>query len=201
MDSIDEKLQHFTEVVIKEAVKRRDHLVSQMQEEKRAIMAKNKVELEKEAEKLFTEETKRIVKVKNDIIAKAYAESRHILSETRNSIIKAAMDELSSRISSFIASDKYTAYFCVSVKKAVEQAGNGELVLYISKRDADRFPDIASICEIKQKIAVAPSEEDILGGCIVVNRTKNIIINNTIISGLEHADESLFKIGCLKIDS
>ncbi len=202
MSSIDEKLQNFNDLILKEAAAQRDRILRQIREENEALIESKRKDFEEQAAEMLRRELYNIEREKNNIISKALVESRQLLMKTREGIINSVFDYLKEELETFTQSDAYAQYLKEDIRNSCRLAGEGKLVVYLSGADTDRYSSLLNelLKEFPRIEMFEPAAEDVIGGCRVVNRSSNILVDNTFAKKLELNRDSFFEISGLRID-
>lgn len=202
MSTIDEKLKHFNELILKDAASERDALLQQIRAEMEENLNKKRLEFREQADKMLKQEISEAEREKNNIISKAALEGRQLLMKTREDIVNAVLDETRNKLREFVAGNGYYDFLAEQIKKSCEQAGDGELVIYLASSDLSRFS--SQLEDLKKELPASPAfygiDEDIIGGCRVFNRSKNIIVDNTLSERLNLCADKFFEVCKLRID-
>ncbi|TYQ17691.1 UNVERIFIED_CONTAM: vacuolar-type H+-ATPase subunit E/Vma4 [Acetivibrio alkalicellulosi] len=198
MSTINEKLEYFSKIALEEATKKRDEILQKMKEDKETLMRQKREEFHMESQEQLSKILKAIENEKNDIIAKSFSEGRQLLAKTREQIKKIVFDEVDLKINEFINSSDYIDYLINSITNSCKLAGEGELIVYLCKKDIDLITNNKD--KLPSKILFEEASDEIIGGCRVLNKTKNTIIDNTISKKLKQSMDSFFEISCLRID-
>ena len=184
----EEKLEHFNEVILKEAARERDEILKDAKNEIDGIIETKKQEFQKRADEMFNKAMLQANKEKNIAISKAYVESRKILMEKRENIINSIINDVKKQLEQFAAKeDLYYDYLKEVVRKSCIQAGEGELILYLNRRDNINYSKIINKAEkeLLSNVQIVESDVDFIGGCKVLNKSAGIIIDNTWLRKLE----------------
>lgn len=200
MKGIHDKLEHFNQIILKEAASIRDGILKQMKEEKDTIISKKTAILEEQADEMLKTELQKIDKERNDIISKAFIESRQLLRKTREKISEAVLADLHIRIRDFLSSAEYPAYLEHSITEACSRAGQGNIVVFVSSTDMERYSSLLDNIQKQLSISIEQADEDIMGGCKALNRDANLFIDNSIASRIDESKESFFQTSCLRIE-
>lgn len=202
MSSLEEKLEHFNEVILKDAASERDSILMQIKSEMSEYIERKTAEIREEADEVLRKETALAEREKNNIISRAVIESKQLLMKTREAIIRSVLDEVKNRLESFVEGNDYFPYLADEIIRSCKLAGEGELVVYLKKSDMKRFS--SRLDEIKDKLPPSVSfdaiDDAVIGGCRVLNRTKSILIDNTIDAKLEESKDGFFETCSLRID-
>lgn len=197
MATVNEKLEHFNKVALEQATKKRDKILQQMKKEKEALITQKREEFKIQAEEFLKKELQSIEKEKNEIISKAFLESRELVSKKREETKKNVFIEVKEKIRKFVKSEHYKEYLLNLIIKSCKLAGEGELIVLLKEEDIDLI--FKEVEKLPFKISLK-AENEAFGGCKVINKTLNILIDNTISKKINEAMNKFFEISCLKID-
>gem|GEM_PF-369198 len=202
MSSIDEKIQDFNELILKEAVSERNKIIEQIRNEMETLKAQKSKKFREQADEVLRKETAAAEREKNNIISRAVIEGKQLLMRTRENIIKMVFDDTRKQLSEFVSGDEYLPYLIRTIKESCSQAGEGRLTVQISSADYQRFhPTLEGLRqELSGVIDFEAINDDIIGGCTVINRKENILIDNTISKKLELSGDGFFETCELRID-
>lgn len=196
MSSIEEKLKHFNDLILKDAIAERDKILEQIKREMNNTLNKKRAEIQKEADEFLRKEIAALEREKNNRIYRATVESKQLLMKAREDILRILLEEVKAKLIEFIKSEDYYAYFIRQIRESCAQAGSGRLTVYISKVDAERFSP--RLDEIKNQLpagaTIEETDEEIMGGCRVLNEDESIIVDNTLAKRLELVKDNVFEI-------
>lgn len=202
LSSIQEKLEFFNEVILKDAASERDRILEQIRTEMEERIAREKKKFQEQADEFLKKEVSSAENEKNNIISKAIVESRQLLMKKREEIIESVFDDAKKLLSQFVDKEEYFPYLCRQIRHSCHLAGEGELVVYVSKKDMERFSHMFE--GIKKDLPPGTTFEEtdnsIIGGCRVLNKALDIMVNNTLLEKLEANRYNFFEICDLKID-
>jgi len=139
LSSIQEKLEFFNEVILKDAASERDRILEQIRTEMEERIAREKKKFQEQADEFLKKEVSSAENEKNNIISKAIVESRQLLMKKREEIIESVFDDAKKLLSQFVDKEEYFPYLCRQIRHSCHLAGEGELVVYVSKKDMERF--------------------------------------------------------------
>jgi V/A-type H+-transporting ATPase subunit E len=197
MATIDEKLEHFNKVALEEAAKKRDEILQQMKKEKEALINQKREEFQVQAQEFLKAELQYIEKEKNEIISKAFLEARELVSKKREEIKKSVFDEIEEKIKNFVRSDHYKEYLLNLITKSCKLTGEGELIVLLREKDINLVSE--EVSKLPLKISLK-AEDEVFGGCKVINKSLNTFIDNTISKKIKESMDKFFEISCLRID-
>lgn len=196
MSSIEEKLKHFNDLILKDAIAERDKILEQIKREMNNTLNKKRAEIQKEADEFLRKEIAVLEREKNNRIYRATVEGKQLLMKAREDILRILLEEVKAKLIEFIKSEDYYAYLIRQIKESCAQAGSGRLTVYISKTDAERFSP--RLDEIKNQLpagaTIVEIDEEIMGGCRVFNEDESIIVDNTLAKRLELVKDNVFEI-------
>lgn len=202
LSSIDEKLQHFDEIILKEAASERNRILLQIKNEQEVLINRKKQEFQEQAGDILRKELGTVEREKNNILSRAVTDGRQLLMKTRENIIDSVFDALGKKLETFVRSGSYLSFLTDSIRQACTLAGNGELVVYLQKEDLERIsPHIEPLKRDQPRIAaLEPTDDAMIGGCRVFNKTAGIFIDNSLLKRMELCKDEFFEISGLRIE-
>lgn len=204
MSSIQEKLDRFT-----------NEIMYDVTEEKRSIDESIQSKLEKEyseAEHKALENGYEIVqKGLKDIDREKHEMESRILMDTRvrfltsrNQIITDLFEELREMLVSFTHSNEYYEFLHERIIHNLIYLEDGDYIVYVDKNDAHFVSRLQK--EVQQDLAVRsnhvygsiifeiePKTVEMIGGCKVLNKSKNMFVDDSLMSRLEMEKEAFLK--------
>jgi len=200
--SLEEKLEHFKETILKDAAVERNKILNDMKADVGKRLRTEKIKLEQQAEEFLRKELASVENIKNSMVSKAIMESKQLLMRTREEIIEAIYTEVKEKLLAFIHSEQYIPYLLDLIKHSCKTAGEGQLTVYISQKDMELLSPMLE--DIKGSLPTGTTFEvasdDILGGCRVLNHTQDIMVNNALLQKLESSKDSFFETCNLTIE-
>lgn len=202
MSSIEEKLAHFNELILREAASQRDRILKELKEEEGYQLEARKKEFEAQASELLRRESRAIEKEKNNIISGSLAEGKLRLMKTRELLIETLFSELKEKLRLFTETPEYRDFLKDNVSNACLRAGEGELAVFVTERDLARHgPELRGILKNNgQSPALEAIEDAVIGGCRVLNKTCHIFIDDTLLKRMELARDEFFEACGLRVD-
>ncbi|HHW31405.1 MAG TPA: hypothetical protein GXX20_06995 [Clostridiaceae bacterium] len=195
MNTFEKKLRHFNKVILRDANSIRDEILKRTSEDIEKQKERRRNEMQALAEETLKKEISKAEKEKNYAISKAIIESRQKLMKTRDEVIEQVFEQVMVKLYDFIQGDDYYTFLAGLIRESCTIAGQGELLVYITSRDMEKYKD--RIDELSKSMPYTPvfheAEEDIIGGCRVINKTLNIVVDNTIIRKLNESREKFFE--------
>lgn len=173
MDRTSEKLSKFTEMVMMEASRQKNELKTQAEREKEELLAASELQYLKHAYEKIQEAVRKIEKTMNEDISKAIVESKQALFNRRDEIINMVFGSVRDRIMAYRKTDDYRQTLESWMKRAMEVAGEGELRVLADQEDLELMESLRGRLGLDYK--VVESENPLLGGFLVINRTKGFI--------------------------
>lgn len=202
MSSINEKLELFNEVILKDAASERNRILREIQADMEERIDQEKKKYQEQADALLRKELSASENEKNNIISNAIIESKQLLIRTREEILRTVSLDVKELLDRFVDGKDYPAYLSDQIRHSCRIAGEGELTVFLSKKDKERFAPMFE--EIGRSISTHTifdcMEEDIIGGCLVLNRSRNVVVNETLMEKLKTGMDSFFENCDLKID-
>ncbi|MCX7841821.1 MAG: V-type ATP synthase subunit E [Clostridia bacterium] len=202
MSGIQEKLEHFNEVILKDAIAQRDRIMERTRAEIEERLGMEKKRFQEQADESLKKEITQAENEKNNIISNAIMESRLQLIKAREAMLDTVYAEVREALRNFVVKDQYLSYLRQLIIQSCTIAGEGKLTVYVSSYDLERFAsDFKNLSgELPEGTVFEGVEDDIIGGCRVHNRDKDIVVNNTLSEKLRAGMDNFFEICDLRID-
>lgn len=202
MSSISEKLELFNEVILKDAASERDRILSRLQADMEKRIEQEKRKFQEESDAFLKKELSYSENEKNNIISNAIIESKQLLIKAREEIMETVLSDVRELLYRFVDGEEYPFYLADHIKCTCQLAGDGELTVFLSKKDMERFKQMLEDIDLgsSSRITFECTEEDIIGGCLVFSRSKDIVVNETLLEKLKVVMDSFFENCDLKIN-
>ncbi|NLE26323.1 MAG: hypothetical protein GX625_13460 [Clostridiaceae bacterium] len=198
MNKIEEKFNKFSYMVMKEADAKKNELISQAEKESTEAVAEKEILFLKKAYSRIHESLVKIEKEHNEEVSKAILASKQALFNRREEILQQVFSNVRKELEAFKSNEEYKSYMIKTILQAFEQIGQGEILIYA---DSD---DIPLIEEIRTKsgtiFELLESEEQLVGGCIICNKSKGLLYDYSFINGLDAERASFLENYGLSID-
>lgn len=176
-----EKFEHFSRAVLNEAKKQYEVIIKQAENEVKEKTEDYENVCLEEAYKSIKKQQSQISKSVSEAVSKFARESKASIIKKRNSIVEEVFNSVLCKIKEFKDSDQYKEFLLRQIKTAVSDLGEGEIVIYLDKSDEVYIPEIKGLYKNSE---VLLTEENIIGGCKVLNKTKMQISDNSIAASL-----------------
>jgi V/A-type H+-transporting ATPase subunit E len=200
--SLEEKLEYFKEIILKDATSERDKKLASIKTQIEERLCAEKAKCEQQADDYLKREMASAKSLKNGMLSRAIMESRQLLMRAREEIMEEVYKDVKEKLLAFIHSEEYLPYLLDMVRYSCKTAGEGELTVYINKSDMELLSPVFE--GLKNDLPLGTTFEaasdDILGGCLVINRTKDIMVNNTLAQKLEASKDHFFEASNLRIE-
>lgn len=202
MGSVQDKLRHFNDVILKDAALERDSILKDVRTYTEEQILREEKKIKEQADKFLKKEITQAENEKNSIISRAFIQSRQMLVKTREEIIDAVFCEAKERLRNFVKGENYLDFLKKVIVNSCYLAGSEKLIVYLSKDDMEKLPSLLAGIEkeLPQDTIFEQTDEDIIGGCKVVNISLGIIVNNTLMQKLEVNRDSILEICNLEIE-
>jgi len=200
--TVQEKLEFFNEVILKDAIAERDKILDRLKAQEESSLNREEKKFREEADEMLKKEAADAENLKNSMIAKAVIDRRFQLIKARDEIFETVLNDVKAALREFVAGENYFPYLSRQIKKSCNMAGEGEIEVYISSDDMARFSSALENLrgELPPNTVFRETNDDIIGGCRAVNRTKGMVVNNTLSEKLRESMDDFYEICDLKID-
>ena len=198
MNRTEEKLNKFSYMVMKEADAKKKELISQAEKDRIKTIAEKEIMFLKKAYDQIHESLARIEKEHNEEVSKAILESKQTLFNNREEILKQVFSNVRGKLEDFKRKDEYRSYMIKTILLSLEQIGKGEILIYA---DSDDIPLIEEIrAKAGTRFELFESEEQLIGGFVICNKTKGLMYNYSFINGLKQERDLFLENYGLSID-
>lgn len=137
-------------------------------------------EYEKEKQKEYE---KKLIKLEHNFNSDVYEanyKAKQAVMKKKEELEEEIKKEFTDIVNVFLASDKYENFLISNIHQAMQNLkvdSSDEISIYIIKKDKEKFESrLKKIFECN----VLELEDSYIGGALLVNETKNILVNNTI---------------------
>lgn len=187
------KMSNFEQMVLREAEAKRDAMIAAVNKEKKEEIAKIKAQIESETQNYIEKTEKKLAKEKNERIVHKQLLAKQKLLEERNALMDSLFERVRTRLVKFAASSEYEEYLLEMLKSCREKFPTANKVI-LSKQDEKYAAKIESL-----GFEISYTDDNIIGGLILIDEAKAIRIDETIASKLHEARESFLETYNLKI--
>lgn len=198
MNNIEEKFNRFSYMIMKEADARKKEMISEAEETSSNTISEKEMLYLKDA---YDRIHKALIKIEKDFnqeISKAILSSKQALFNRREEILRSVFSDVKNKLMDFKYSDEYKSFMIETIMKGLEKIGQGEIQIYADSED------IPLIEEIRAKTGaifkLSESEEQLLGGCLIRNKTKGFLFDLSFTKRLKDEKAAFLENYGLSID-
>lgn len=198
MSRIEEKLEHFANDVMSDVGEERRILVDQVDEELRQLYEEKEIEYLTTAYEIIQDSLVKIDQKKNESLSRIIIGNRTRLFEKRNELLKGIYSKVVDELKAYKTTEAYKSHLIKQIEASKELLGEGDIwvVLDYSDRDLQVFVEETSGCSVE----LESKRVQLIGGCIVQNRTTQTIVDNAFSRKLEDAKVDFVQQCQLEID-
>ena len=179
MSQPDKKLEKFSSAVLKDAEEQRTRTLSEIDSYRRTELEKAEEEILHDAYVMIQNQIAAIKNRQSREISLTELEGRRKLLKLRESLTKQVFDDAAAKIIDYTKTEAYRALLCSIVKKSCLSIPEGPVVLEVKKEDLRLAADLQAACGGRQA-TVEANDNITLGGVILYNREKGIIVDETL---------------------
>lgn len=183
MTTIDDKLNLFSKIIYEKLDEERENNILEFEKKKN-----EKLNFEYKTITLLREEVLKDIEKKgrlkrNEIISNEKLKLKKESMLLRKQLIKEVIIEVYKKIEEFIKGPKYKDYLLGSIEEILGKVEQGSYELMLTKLDTEKYKDevvgiLKKFPEVRVKLSY--SDEDILGGILLVDECKSFVLDNTI---------------------
>lgn len=187
------KLLNFENLVISEAKQKRDSVFAELSAEKKQKIDAIITELEQNAGEKILSETFKIAREKNRRIIRRQIENKQELLNEREKLIDGVFARVLSMLSDFAKTDEYALNLTAIIQRGKAQLGTTPIVV-LSEIDRKLEASITAL-----GVVVEFTTDNIIGGCIIIDKKNNIQIDETYSSRLAVARDTFLETYNIKV--
>lgn len=185
MSQPEMKLEKFTSAVLKDADEQRSKILNEIEEYRSLQIEKAEEEILNDAYVMIQNEIAHTKNKNSRQISLSELESRRKLLKLRDDISRSVFEDAAKSLRDFTATSKYVDYICGIIKKCMETFPAGKSVIMVRKDDLQYKDKLLSA--FGRADAVCEASADInIGGVIIYNHDKGIVVDETLDSKLEN---------------
>lgn len=177
-----EKLNKFSHMVMKEAKEKKEEIITLAEQTRKETIESSEIDFLKKAYEKIQTAIRKIDKGINEEVSKAVVESKQALFNRRDEIIDGIFKNIKKRIEAFRKQNEYRAFLEQQLKSGLSQIGEGEILVLVEDIDMELMKDILTQAGLQAQ--VGESQEPLLGGFILINKTRNIMSDCSLMSRL-----------------
>ena len=196
MISVEDKLNHFSSNVLRKASMQREEMLQKMGEKEKGILEKKELEFLQEAYERIQDSVSSIQKEHMEQRARLQNECKTALLKERQEIFDSVFSEVEKKLADFQKSGEYYSWLKKKAELSSRDALEGDKVCFLDQRDEQYQKKLEQDINCKVEI----SGEDFIGGCIVKNRTLNVVADNSIRTLLEEQKQEFVRMSGLNIN-
>lgn len=191
MVKTDEKLKRISFMVMEEANKVKNEIISKAETEYLNTIKEQENILLENSYRRIQKTVEKIERECNQKIIDAVISNKRSLLNRREELVESFFVEIKRKLLLFKLEEKYKSYLRWLIAEGLTNIGFGEIILYA---DSD---DLSIIEEIRDQLSVCfelvESEEELLGGYILKNKTKGLLYDYSIKGSLEDERKSFLE--------
>ena len=195
--SVDEKLESFNRMILKDATASRDDVLDNLRKDTEIKLEASKAAIDREITEVYNREITKAVQQKESLISKAKVNTRKSIIAVRNEIMTSVIAELTERFRAFTESPDYEPWLMKNIDDAMALVAPEAGQLHLTQRDFDlyrrqislRFPNLALFA----------ADSGMMGGCRAKAPNKNLFVDNSIENKIDCCRGELFSISAIKL--
>jgi V/A-type H+-transporting ATPase subunit E len=184
-----EKFDRFSRTVLTKARQEYESIITQAEME---LGEKTEAYENTCLENAYKSIQKQQTEIKNNAtaeVSKIAREARSSIASKRINIVGEVFDLVLDKISAFKQTAQYKEFLLAQISQSVTELGAGEMIIYLDKSDEAYVSDIKLLYP---EAEVACTDENIIGGCKVLNQSKMQFADNTVAANLDSQKQNFF---------
>jgi vacuolar-type H+-ATPase subunit E/Vma4 len=184
--TLDEKIELFSKAVIDSATKQNIEIVHQYKESLQKQYDEHKENALRKAEAAYLAESENLVREKNRTLSSDSINIKRKISEKSSELIDKLFQDLALKLKEYMKTPEYFDLLTNQISKAKIFAREDEIIIYINPSDEG----LKQLLEENTGVKLTVSTRDFVGGNRAVIHSKNILIDNSILTKLSEAKNS-----------
>ena len=189
--SVNEKLRGFTDIALKEAYRRKEHIIDTAEKENSEAKKKKELEFLEEAYYAIQNGTRKLRKELNESVSKALVDGKKKMFEKRREIIDDIFSKVANKLREFTKTDDYKRYIIDNINESIKAIGKDQYELYVNKDETELYRDILDKEEID--LSIKESSKDIMGGFIIFGLRKRLMADCSFKIKMQKAREDFLE--------
>lgn len=200
MANMNEKLNTFSSLVMRDVSQKRDNLVDNMKKKHDEIMAQKEEEYREESMAQIQQKLVEVQKKENQQVLQAELDARKQLLLYRDEIINDVMRAVEDKLKTFMNSPEYKQWLIGRIERAVLEVGKGRKVVYVFGDDLKLKEEIEKLSMNAEITVKAADEKDFLGGAKVYNTDRRVSVDYSFKEMLAEEKKSFLQSSGLTIE-
>lgn len=198
MEKINEKLNSFSEIVLKEASMKAGAILEKARKEKDEKLEEQEIVFLEEAYRKIQEAIREVEKENNSMYSGKLLEAKNILYSKRKEITDKVFEKVSKKLESYRKTQEYSEKLKQFIEKGLNDVGMGKVRIVVDDKDLELAKRI--IGKAGSEIEIARSDKQLMGGCIVINETLGLLADYSFKSRMEQQRKAFLEFSGLSID-
>ncbi len=198
MDKINPKLDTFATMVLKDAAHKAGLLLNQTRQENNSLMEDQEIKFLKEAYHSIQEAINKIEKQNNEVYSAKLFEAKQLLFKKRQQIMEGVFQRVQQRLEQYRTQDEYRGRLESFLNTGINEVGPGELQVIADSCDTAVIKKLRE--RLNHTFAIVQSDEPLLGGCIVLNRTNGLMADYSFSTRLKQQREGFLELSGMNIN-
>ncbi len=198
MSRIVEKLEHFANDIMADVGEERRILIEQTDKELHDQYDAKEIEYLKEAYELIQKSLIKIDQKKNESLSRIIMGNRVRLFEKRNELLNEIYQKVIDALKSFKKTDDYKVHLVRLIESSKQKLGPGEYSVKLDYSDKELVAFIEEATGLP--VELESKKVQLIGGCIVQNRTNHTIVDNAFSKKLDNVKGEFVHQCQLEID-
>lgn len=182
MGKTSNKLNELSYMVMKEADEKRKEIIIQAESMRKKAIDDSEMKYLKQAYENIQEAVSKLDKTINEDASKTILKSKQTLFSRRDEIINAIFQHVKEKLFEFRHQEGYKSYMKNLIQLGLAQVGQGDIHILVDIEDLNLLKEIRD--RASASFQVFESDDQLLGGCLVVNKEKGLMCDFSFASRL-----------------
>lgn len=177
MANMNEKLNTFSSLVMRDVSQKRDDLVDDMKKKHDEILTQKEEEYREESMTQIQHKMVEAQKRENQQVLQTELEAKKQLLLYRDGIINDVMKAVEDKLREFMNSAEYKQWLLSRIERAILEVGKGKKIVYVFGDDLKLAGEIEKLSNDSEITVKDAEEKDFLGGTKVYNTDRRVSVD------------------------
>ncbi len=193
------KLEHFTSEIMSGVAEQKSQIELEQDKRLKAEYDKKELEYLESAYEIIQTGLKDIDREKNEVISKTLMKNKVALLNGRKNIIDEVFAQAKKRLEAHAKTEGYKDELIEKINTHMDYMGQGDYVIYINYKDKELYRFLQELYP-KHQVFIERKHIEMIGGCKLLNKTKNVFIDDSYAKRLEEERADFLQYCEIQID-
>lgn len=193
------KLEHFTSEIMSGVAEQKSQIETEQDKRLKEDYDKKELEYLEAAYEIIQTGLKDIDREKNEVISKTLMKNKVALLNGRKNIIDEVFAQAKKRLEAHTKTEGYKEELIEKINTHMDSMGHGDYIIYINYKDKELYHFLQDLYP-EHKVFIERKHIEMIGGCKLLNKTKNVFIDDSYAKRLEEERTDFLQYCEIQID-